>query len=66
MTTPEKELTGDWNFPTKVHFGVGRISLLPEFKTDYLRQLIADRRNIIGAARTEQALQSLGEDTDPT
>ncbi len=30
MTITENELKGDWNYPTSVRFGAGRISLLPE------------------------------------
>lgn len=30
MTTSEKELKGNWNYPTQVHFGAGQIALLPE------------------------------------
>ena len=30
MTAQENKLRGEWSFPTKVHFGAGRLSLLPE------------------------------------
>ncbi len=30
MSARDNKLQGDWNYPTSVHFGVGRISRLPE------------------------------------
>lgn len=30
MTVKENQLIGEWNYPTKVYFGAGRLSLLPE------------------------------------
>jgi len=65
---PGAELIAGNEFCPNASFQMGRHILSfqghPEFQPNYLRQLIAGRREIIGPLRADQALKSLEKKTD--
>jgi len=65
---PNAELIAGSEFCPNASFQIGNHILTfqghPEFQAAYLRQLIVGRRERIGSLLADQALESLGEETD--
>ncbi len=55
-----KELMGEWNYPTKVHFGAGRVSLLPDVcKTlNISRPLLVTDAGLVSQSFTQKILKN--------